>query len=74
MLLYSGIERRASSAVLTVSSLDYDMKKLEQSLGWLPDGLQRSKTCLGLNLSDQLIDSIHIYWHRSHGRFESWSL
>lgn len=74
MLLYSAIERRASSAVLTVSSLDYDIKKLEQSLGWLPDGLQRSKTCLGLNLSDQLIDSIHIYWHRSHGRFKSWSL
>ncbi len=74
ILLYSGVERHASSAVLAVESLDYDIKKLEQGLGWLPDGLQPSKSCVGLNISDGRIDSVHIYWHRKHRRFTGWSL
>jgi hypothetical protein len=74
MLRYSGTERRAASAVLAIESLDFDIKELEQSLGWLPDGLQPSKSCVGLNMSDKRIDSAHIYWHRKHRRFTSWSL
>ena len=74
ILLYSGTERHAASAVLAIEPLSFDLKQLEQSLGWLPDGLQPSNTCVGLNLSDQRIDSAHIYWHRKLRRFQSWSL
>ena len=74
ILRYSGTARRAASAVLATESLDFNIKELEKSLGWLPDGLQPSKSCVGLNLSDKRIDSAHIYWHRKHRRFTSWSL
>jgi hypothetical protein len=73
MLRYSGTARRAASAVRATESLDFNIKELEKSLGWLPDGLQPSKSCVGLNLTDKRINSAHIYWHRKHRRFTSWS-
>jgi hypothetical protein len=74
VLRYSGIARNPDSAILTIEPLDFDIKELEQHVGYVPDGLQASKTCLGLNMSDQMVDSAHIYWHRKNRRFESWSL
>ena len=74
VLRYSGIARTPESAILTIEPLDYDLKELEQHVGYVPDGLQTSKTCVGLNMTDQMIDSAHIYWHRKNRRFESWSL
>ena len=74
LLRYSGTARNPETAILTIEPLDFDIKQLEQDIGYVPDGLQSSKTCLGLNMTDQMIDSAHIYWHRKNRRFESWSL
>lgn len=74
VLRYSGVARNPESAVLEIESLDFDLKELEQQLGYAPDGLKPSRTCVGLNLSDQMVDSAHIYWHKKNRRFESWSL
>ncbi len=74
LLRYSGKVRNPKSAVLATESLDFDIREFERQVGYVPDGLQASKTCLGLNMSDQMIDSAHIYWHRKHKRFVSWSL
>ena len=74
LMRFSGIARSPQSAVLAIESLDFSIKELEQHVGYLPDGIQPSKTCVGLNLSDQMVDSAHIYWHRKNHRFESWSL
>ncbi len=73
LLRFSGTARNPGAATLTIEPLDFDIKQLEQDIGFVPDGLQSSKTCLGLNLTDQEIDSAHIYWHRKNRRFESWS-
>lgn len=74
VLRYSGKARSPDSAILAIDSLDFDIKELEQHVGYVPDGLQPSKTCVGLNMTDQMVDSAHIYWHRENRRFESWSL
>lgn len=74
LLRYSGEVRNPKSAALATEPLDFDVKEFESQVGYLPDGLLPSKTCLGLNMSDQMIDSAHIYWHRRHKRFVSWSL
>jgi hypothetical protein len=74
ILRYVGDARSPELAILTIESLDFDIKEMEQYVGSVPNGLQPSKTCLGLNMTDQMIDSAHIYWHRKNRRFESWSL
>ncbi len=74
LLRYSGEIRNPKSAVLATETLDFDVREFGSQVGYVPDGLQVSKTCLGLNMSDQMIDSAHIYWHRKHKRFVSWSL
>ena len=57
--------------MLTTEGLDFDPK---EDLGYILPGFQRSKTCKGLDLSDDQIDSRHIYWNRELHRFDSWSL
>ena len=74
VLRYSGVARSPESAILTIEPLDFNLEELEQHVGYVPDGLEPSKTCQGLNMTDQMIDSAHIYWHRKKRRFESWSL
>ncbi len=74
VMRFSGIARNPASAILSVESLDFTIQDFEREIGTVPDGLVPSKTCIGLNMTDQMIDSAHIYWHRKHGRFESWSL
>ena len=68
VLGYSAEVRDASEAQLTTESLDYDPK---DDVGDLP-GFRRSRTCVGLNLSDDRIDSAHIYWNHDAKRFEDW--
>jgi len=63
--------RSAASIMLTTEGLDFDPK---EDLGYILPGFQRSKTCKGLDLSDDQIDSRHIYWNRELHRFDSWSL
>lgn len=69
VLRYPRAVRDARSAVLTLESLDYDPK--EEDAGDLP-GFRRSKTCKGLKLSDEKIDSAHIYWDHQTRRFDDW--
>jgi len=74
VLRYSAKARRASSAVLTIEDLSFDLKDLQADLGFVPPGLRPSKTCKGLNLSDGDTDSAHIYWNHESRRFDDWTL
>lgn len=73
LMRFSGIARSPDSAILSIEPLDFTIDEFEREVGTVPDGLVPSKTCVGLNMTDQMIDSAHIYWHRKNGRFESWS-
>ena len=68
VLRYSAAERDAKAAHLTLESLDFDPK---DEIGDLP-GFRKSRTCQGLNLSDDRIDSAHIYWNHDAKRFNDW--
>jgi hypothetical protein len=69
VLRYSAKMRDARTAKLTTETLDYDPK--DEDAGDLR-GFRRSKTCMGLSLSDEKIDSAHIYWNHEAKRFDSW--
>jgi hypothetical protein len=73
VLRYSGAVRGANEVKLTVESLDYDPIK-DAGSGALPPGFHRSRTCKGLNLTDEMIDSVHIYWNHDAKRFADWTL
>ena len=64
-------ERSRDFARIRAESLDYDPKSF---LGEDLPGFQRSKTCKGLNLYDEMVDSLHLYWNRKTKQFEGWSL
>jgi hypothetical protein len=62
----------ASQTTMSVESQDFEMGTGEPGdIGPLP-GFRRSKTCKGLKLDDDRIDSVHIYWNRIEGRFQIW--
>jgi len=53
------------SLTMTLESLD---SAPDGDTGPLP-GFRRSRTCKGLNLTDDMIDSVHIYWNHDAKRF-----
>lgn len=62
----------AAQTTLSIESQDFEMGTGEPGdVGPLP-GFKRSKTCKGLKLDDDRIDSVHIYWNRIEGRFQTW--
>jgi hypothetical protein len=71
VLRYSAEARDPSRAKLTIEDLDYDPK---EPLGQDLPGFRRSRTCKGLNLSDGLIDSAHIFWNHDTKQFDDWVL
>jgi hypothetical protein len=73
ILRFSATSRRLESVTLIIESLDFTTEEFEGEVESVPSGLQPSKVCVGLNLSDQLTDSTHVYWNRKTARFESWS-
>lgn len=73
LLQFSASVRNAESAVLTTETLDFSVQEFESEVGPLPEGLRPSKTCRGLNMSDQETDSVHIYWNRKSRQFDGWS-
>lgn len=73
VIRFSGVARSTKSAILAIEPLDFTIDEFKREVGELPDGLRPSKTCVGLNMSDEMIDSAHIFWHRKAKRFESWS-
>jgi hypothetical protein len=68
ILRYSAAARNISQTTLTIESLDYAP---DEETGPLP-GFRRSPSCQGLNLSDDRIDSAHIYWNHDTQRFADW--
>ena len=64
-------ERRRELVKIRVESLDYDPKEVVEDD--LP-GFRRSKSCKGINLYDDLVDSLHLYWNHTAKRFDGWSL
>jgi hypothetical protein len=73
VLRYSAKARRASSAVLTTEDMYFELKDIQEDLGFVPQGMRPSKTCKGLNLSDGNVDSAHIYWNHELHRFADWT-
>ncbi len=72
ILEYSTSTRNPSSAVLTTESLDFTLAEMKSDIGYIPEGMRPSKTCLGLNMSDREVDSAHIYWNHNARRFTDW--
>jgi hypothetical protein len=70
VLRYSAKVRDPASARLTTEDLDFDS---QEELGYILPGFQRSKSCQGLNLSDGLKDSAHIYWNHDSRKFDDWT-
>jgi hypothetical protein len=73
-LEYSAKVRVAKWAVLSKETRDYKPGELEGEIGYLPDGFTPSKTCSGLNLTDENTDSAHIYWDAKSKHFRDWVL
>ena len=69
ILEYSAKARVAKWAELSKVSLDYDPM---EEVGYELEGFARSKTCSGLNLTDNEIDSAHIYWDVKAKVFRDW--
>jgi hypothetical protein len=62
----------ATRARLSVESQDFETGTGDPGdVGPLP-GFKRSKACYGLRLDDERIDSVHIYWNRVEGKFQTW--
>jgi hypothetical protein len=70
VLRYSAAVRDPNEVKLTIESLNYDPKDTDASEH---PGLRHSRTCKGLNLSDEKIDSAHIYWNHDARRFSDWT-
>ena len=65
--------RSIKSLNLMVDDLDFANDEYWQEVSALAPGLQASKTCKGLAVSDGEVDSLHIYWNVRAKRFEWWS-
>lgn len=74
ILRYSASARDPAAAELKTEDLDFEPKRFESEVGYIPDGLRPSKTCKGLNLTDGKIDSAHIYWNHNAKQFSDWVL
>jgi len=74
VLSYAGGPRDPEKSSLSVEDLDFDPVQFEKDVGYIPKGLIPSKTCKGINLSDGLVDSAHIYYERKTKKFWDWSL
>jgi hypothetical protein len=59
-----------ADAELAIENLDYDPK---EQVGVELAGFLRSRECKGLNISDNHVDSFHVYWNHKDSRFEWWS-
>lgn len=66
--------RQPEFVKLTIESLDGNANEFKEMLGSVPSGLRFSKICKGLNLSDDRVDTLHIYWNHKVKRFDFWSL
>jgi len=61
--------RATASAFLETEDLDWDPNEDGMNL----PGFQRSKKCKGLNLGDDEVDSLHLYWNHKAHQFVGWS-
>lgn len=59
----------STNTKLTLESLDYDPR--HAAVGEI-QGLQRSKTCQGLNLDDGDTDPMHMFWNSTSHHLDWW--
>ena len=60
----------AADAELTIESLDYDpIVQVRKEL----QGFVRSKVCNGLKITDNHVESLHVYWNHKDNQFDWWS-
>jgi len=72
MVLDIGSDLLAKQTTMSFEHQDFEMGTGEPGdVGPLP-GFKRSRTCMGLVLDDNRIDSVHIYWNRTEARFQTW--
>jgi hypothetical protein len=72
MILDIDSDLLATQTTMSIESQDFETGTGQPGdVGPLP-GFKRSKTCKGLKLDDDRIDSVHIYWNRIEGRFQTW--
>ncbi len=57
---------------LVVDDMDYDPTNVAEGGPGPLEGFRRSKSCVGLNLSDGDTDSMHMYWNHVAGRLDLW--
>ncbi len=74
LLSYGGGTRDPETSTLSVESLDFSLAGFKKDVGYVPEGLRRSKTCKGIRFSDERIDAAHIYFNRKTKKFGDWSL
>jgi hypothetical protein len=72
IMRFSGVVRDPATATISIESLDFKTQDSNDDDS-IPKSVTPSKTCVGLNMTDDRIDSAHIYWNRKSRRFESWS-
>jgi hypothetical protein len=71
LLRYSASFRDSSTVKLAIEDGEFDVTEFKEILGEIPDGLRSSKSCKWLNLSDEKIDSVHIYWNHKTKRLSA---
>lgn len=74
ILKYSAKARVAEWAVLRKESRDFTPEEIKAGPGYVPEGWTPSETCSDLNLTDNNVDSAHIYWDTTNKRFADWVL
>ena len=74
ILHYSTKARRPADVKIKTESMDFKLDELKDEIGAIPEGMHTSKTCKGLNLSDDRTDSAHIYWNHVKHEFDDWGL
>lgn len=72
IIRFSGGVRDPTTVTISVESLQFETQDQDGDYS-IPKDLTPSNTCVGLNMTDDKIDSAHIYWNQKIKRFESWS-
>ena len=72
VLEYSASVRNAQFAMLAIEPIGASVEEIEADIGYVPEGMRPSTSCVGLNMGDGEVDSAHIYWDHDAQRFKDW--
>ncbi|MDE1929614.1 MAG: hypothetical protein KGI36_20730, partial [Burkholderiales bacterium] len=71
-LTYPARDVEPASVMLTTEDLDFDPVRFARENGAVPAGMEPSLSCEGLDLTDAVPHSVHIYWNRKSERYADW--